>query len=400
MRAGDEASSLAPTAASLPPLAVYVHVPWCVRKCPYCDFNSHPLGAARPPERRFLAALQADLEGEAALAAGRPVGSVYLGGGTPSLLSPEAVAEILAAVARGLALAPGAEVTLEANPGTVDAGRLRELRGAGVNRLSIGVQSLDDRLLARIGRIHGARDAREAVAAARAAGLESLNLDLMYGLPGQTVAQAVRDVEEALALAPDHLSHYQFTVEPGTAFHRRPPRLPGEVAVARMEDACRERIAAAGLGRYEVSAFARPGRRCAHNLNYWSFGDYLGLGPGAHGKLTHAEPWRVVRRAKPAYPATYLAAAEEGDLQAEVRELGPGDLGVEFMLNALRLTDGVPAALFTARAGLPPEAIASPRAKAIARGLLAGDPDRLVATPLGFRFLDDLVALFALPDPE
>ena len=252
----------------LPPLALYVHVPWCVRKCPYCDFNSHPVRGAEIPERAYLAALLADLEAEAAGAAGRAAVSVFFGGGTPSLLAAETVAEILAGIARTVGIASGGEVTLEANPGTIDPARLRELRVAGVNRLSLGVQSFDDRLLEGIGRIHSAREARRAFEQARGVGFENLNLDLMYGLPGQSPAAALADLETALALGPEHLSHYQLTLEPGTPFHRHPPALPGEATIAATERVCRARLAGAGFERYEVSAFARPGARCAHNLNY------------------------------------------------------------------------------------------------------------------------------------
>jgi putative oxygen-independent coproporphyrinogen III oxidase len=439
-----------------------VHVPWCVRKCPYCDFNSHPLRGAALPERAYLEALTADLALEAERAAGRPVGSVFLGGGTPSLLSPEAVATILTAARGALALEPGAEVTLEANPGTVDRSRLAAFRAAGVNRLSLGVQSFDDALLARVGRIHTGAEARAAVAAARAAGFANLNLDLMYGLPGQTAAQALADVEAAIALGPEHLSHYQLTLEPGTPFHRDPPALPGEAAVAEIERGCRERLAAAGLERYEVSAFARPGRRCRHNLNYWTFGDYLGIGPGAHGKLTrrvtdvadvrppadtrpatgpraracgtcpdhvpagssaavvsadrsagpHPEPLSdrgerrsppvapvAIRRVKRRHPADYLRAAPDNAFCAEAWTLGEADLATEFLLNALRLVEGVPAALFQARTGLDPERIAPALARARVRGLLTWDPKRLQATPLGLEFLDDLVESLAPPRP-
>ncbi len=378
---------------SAPPLSLYVHVPWCVRKCPYCDFNSHPLGPQGLPEARYLQALLEDLAEEAGEASGRALVSVFFGGGTPSLLAPATVARVLEAAGRDPGLAPGAEVTLEANPGTVDAGRLRELRAAGVDRLSLGAQSFDERLLRRIGRIHSAREAAAAVEAARSAGFENVGLDLMYGLPGQTVAGALADVQAALALEPEHLSHYQLTVEAGTAFHRHPPPLPDEEVVAEMESACRARLAEGGLARYEVSAFARPGRQCRHNLNYWTFGDYLALGPGAHGKLTRVAVGRVLRRARPAHPGDYLRAGP-GGRWAEVRELAVGDLVLEFFLNVLRLTEGVPEALFAERTGLPLSTAAGALAEARARGLMTAEPGRLRATEAGLRFLNDLCALF------
>jgi len=378
---------------SAPPLSLYVHVPWCVRKCPYCDFNSHPLGPQGLPEARYLQALLEDLAEEAGEASGRALVSVFFGGGTPSLLAPATVARVLEAAGRDPGLAPGAEVTLEANPGTVDAGRLRELRAAGVDRLSLGAQSFDERLLRRIGRIHSAREAAAAVEAARSAGFENVGLDLMYGLPGQTVAGALADVQAALALEPEHLSHYQLTVEAGTAFDRHPPPLPDEEVVAEMESACRARLAEGGLARYEVSAFARPGRQCRHNLNYWTFGDYLALGPGAHGKLTRGAGGRVLRRARHARPGDYLSAGP-GGRWAEVRELAAQDLVLEFFLNVLRLTEGVPQALFAERTGLPPETATGALAEARTRGLMTAEPGRLRATEAGLRFLNDLCALF------
>ena len=378
---------------SAPPLSLYVHVPWCVRKCPYCDFNSHPLGPQGLPEARYLQALLEDLAEEAGEASGRALVSVFFGGGTPSLLAPATVARVLEAAGRDPGLAPGAEVTLEANPGTVDAGRLRELRAAGVDRLSLGAQSFDERLLRRIGRIHSAREAAAAVEAARSAGFENVGLDLMYGLPGQTVAGALADVQAALALEPEHLSHYQLTVEAGTAFDRHPPPLPDEEVVAEMESACRARLAEGGLARYEVSAFACPGRQCRHNLNYWTFGDYLALGSGAHGKLTRGAGGRVLRRARHARPGDYLSAGP-GGRRAEVRALAAPDLVLEFFLNVLRLAGGVPQALFAERTGLPPETATGALAEARTRGLMTAEPGRLRATEAGLRFLNDLCALF------
>ncbi|MCU0937045.1 MAG: radical SAM family heme chaperone HemW [Gammaproteobacteria bacterium] len=380
----------------LPPLALYVHVPWCVRKCPYCDFNSHALRPGGVPEREYLEAILDDLAEEAAGVAGRSLETVFFGGGTPSLLSPETVARVLEAARRDPGVRPDAEVTLEANPGTVERGRLSELRAAGVNRLSIGVQSFDDGLLARIGRIHSGEEALVAVEAARAAGFDNLNLDLMYGLPGQTPGAALADLNSALALGPEHVSHYQLTLEPGTPFHRAPPSLPDDEAVSEIESACPARLAEAGYRRYEISAFARPGMECRHNLGYWTFGDYLPVGPGAHGKVTRPDGLRVVRRVRRRHPEDYLRAGA-GQRVAEQRELGREDLAFEFFLNALRLPDGVPAGLYSERTGLSLETVAGPLAEARRRGLLADDRERLQPTEEGLRYLNDLCGLFLAP---
>ncbi|ROR34133.1 oxygen-independent coproporphyrinogen-3 oxidase [Inmirania thermothiophila] len=367
------------------PLTLYVHLPWCERKCPYCDFNSHP--APGPlPERELLAALRRDLAEEAARGPCRPVHAVYFGGGTPSLLSPAFYRGLLEAVRGRLRLAPGVEITIEANPGTVDRGWLRAMRRLGVNRLSLGVQSLDDAMLRALGRIHDAAAARAAVREARAAGFDNLNIDLMYGLPGQDREAAEADLEAALALAPDHVSYYQLTLEPGTAFHRRPPPLPGDDALWAMQLAGERRLRRAGLVRYEVSAYARPGRRCRHNLNYWRFGDYLGVGPGAHGKRTAADG-TVLRRAKPRAPAAYLAGAP-------VREeavAGPM-LALEFALNALRLPGGFERDLWRRRTGRPWAELGRRLARPAALGLVRLGP-RVRPTRRGLRHLDGLLAL-------
>ena len=362
-----------------------------MRKCPYCDFNSHPL---RGPldEERYLAALLADLAADAPLAGGRQVESVFIGGGTPSLVGGAFVGRLLDAVAREAGLAAGAEITLEANPGTAEAARFRDYRAAGVNRLSIGIQSFADRHLAALGRIHGRAEALAAVNLARQAGFDNLNLDLMHGLPGQTVAEALGDLETALALTPDHLSWYQLTIEPNTAFGANPPSLPDDDLGWEIEEAGLARLSAAGLAHYEVSAHARPGLRCRHNLNYWEFGDYLGIGAGAHGKLTFATGV-VERRWKARHPGDYLG--RDGDRVAGTRRLDADDLRLEFALNALRLADGVPLDLYTARTGLPAAALASSLDRARDLGLLEAEPDRLVPTPLGRRFLNRLIGLFA-----
>jgi oxygen-independent coproporphyrinogen-3 oxidase len=378
--------------ASRIPLALYVHVLWCVRKCPYCDFNSHAL---REPldEEAYLGALLADLERDAHLAGGRPVDSVFIGGGTPSLVSGAFVGRLLESVDRRLGLAAGAEITLEANPGAAEAGRFRDYRTAGVNRLSLGVQSLDDRHLAALGRIHGRAEALAAVDLARAAGFANLNLDLMHGLPGQTVGEALAELAGVLALGPEHVSWYQLTIEPNTAFAAAPPAVPDEDQVAEMEESGFSMLAAAGYEHYEVSAHARPGFRCRHNLTYWEFGDYLGIGAGAHGKLT-LDDGRIERRWKVRHPADYLAGSGSDRAVAGTAVLGPADLPIEFALNALRLTDGVPAALYAARTGLPITTLAARRDRAVALGLLDPDPERLAPTDLGRRFLNRLIGLF------
>jgi oxygen-independent coproporphyrinogen-3 oxidase len=372
------------------PLGLYVHVPWCVRKCPYCDFNSHALRDELPAEA-YVDALLADLAQEAADAGGRELTSIFIGGGTPSLLPPESVGRLLEGVAARLTLAGDAEITLEANPGAVDAARFIGFRAAGVNRLSIGVQSFDDRALTALGRVHDGREALGAYAGARAAGFDNVNLDLMFGLPGQALAGGLADLRTALELAPEHLSWYQLTLEPNTAFHRSPPALPAHESVADLHEAGLGLLAGAGYEQYEVSAFARPGRESRHNRNYWSFGDYLGIGAGAHGKLTHADG-RIERRWKVRHPNAYLVAAGMAGAVAGSRDLGPDELAVEFMMNALRLRAGVPETLFAERTGRDPALFAAQLGEARRRGLL--EPARLRATDLGWRFLDDLVALF------
>jgi len=386
------AASVAPDAAQIP-LALYVHFPWCVRKCPYCDFNSHALRGTLD-EEAYLGALLADLEQDAPLAGSRPIGSVFIGGGTPSLASGSFVGRLLDAVDRRLGLAAGAEITLEANPGTAEAGRFRHYRTAGVNRLSLGIQSLDDRHLAALGRIHGRSEALAAVDLARRAGFENLNLDLMHGLPDQTVGEALADLEGALALAPEHVSWYQLTIEPNTAFAAARPPVPDEDRVGEIQDEGLARLAAAGYEHYEVSAHARPDFRCRHNLNYWEFGDYLGIGAGAHAKLT-GPAGTIRRRWKVRHPTVYLAGAGTAAGVGGESVLGPDDLPIEFALNALRLAGGVPSALYPQRTGLPAETLAPGRARARALGLLDPDPERFAPTPLGRRFLNRLIGLFA-----
>jgi oxygen-independent coproporphyrinogen-3 oxidase len=374
-----------------------VHLPWCVRKCPYCDFNSHEAPGAGADEDGYLAALEADLEASLPLVWGRPVQTIFIGGGTPSLFSPEGIDRLLASLRARLQVAAGAEVTMEANPGTFERERFGGFRDAGVNRLSLGIQSFDDARLAALGRIHDGGQARAAAQAA-AELFPTFNLDLMYALPGQDLDGLRADLEAALGFAPPHLSCYHLTLEPNTLFARFPPPLPDEDAAAAMQDELEERLAAAGYDQYEVSAYARPGHRARHNLNYWTFGDYLGIGAGAHGKLSFHD--RIVRYARFRHPRRYMQAALAGNAVEVERQLTPQELPFEFMLNVLRLTEGVPSDLMERHAGVSLAAISGrggPIDRAVARGLLSDDPSRLVATPLGRRFLNDLQATF-LPD--
>ena len=373
-----------------PPLALYVHVPWCVRKCPYCDFNSHEAAGAIP-EAEYVAALIADLQSALPLIWGRPVVSVFFGGGTPSLLSPAAIDELLAAFRALAMLSPEAEITLEANPGTIEAEKFAGFRAAGVNRLSLGIQSFDDRHLAALGRIHGAAEAKRA---AQLAGdhFDSFNLDLMYGLPGQTAEQALTDVETALAFSPPHLSCYQLTLEPNTRFAAFPPALPEDDLCADMQEAIEARLAVAGYANYETSAFARAGRQCRHNLNYWHFGDYLGIGAGAHSKLTLHD--RVLRQMRWKHPNAYLENVRAGLLVQETSEVAAGQLPFEFLMNALRLAAGFQPALFEARTAQPVSRILPRLRAAAADGLVDIGPERIAPTARGRRFLNVLLERF------
>jgi oxygen-independent coproporphyrinogen-3 oxidase len=375
-----------------PPLSLYIHIPWCVRKCPYCDFNSH---AGKPDEESYVTALVADLSLEITAASDRVVSSIFLGGGTPSLFSAGAIDRILAAVQENLKLADDVEITLEANPGTVDAGHFAGYRAAGVNRLSIGVQSFDDTMLQRLGRIHSARQAHEAFRVARAAGFENVNLDLMYGLPGQSTGMAVADLREAIDLAPEHLSWYQLTLEPNTAFHAEPPEtMPGEDLLGEIAESGVQLLAGEEYLQYEVSAYAKAGSQCRHNLNYWQFGDYIGIGAGAHGKLTLAENG-VIRRRKERHPRRYMERALAGSAVSGEDRLQDDDLLMEFMLNALRLNEGVPAAWFEQRTGLSLAAIGQRLALARTQGLLESDESHICPTALGRQYLNNLLLLFS-----
>jgi len=371
-------------------------MPWCVRKCPYCDFNSHGLRGSQPDYAGYVDALVADLDGDLAdfgeAVREREIASVFFGGGTPSLFPAAQIARLLDAVQDRLRFSTQAEITLETNPGTVEHGRFADYLGAGINRISFGVQSFDDAKLRRLGRIHSASEAERAFALAREAGFANINLDLMYALPEQDVEGALHDVERALALEPEHLSHYQLTLEPNTAFAARPPPLPDDDTAWDMQEACQARLAAAGFAQYEVSAYARPGRRCAHNLNYWRFGDYLGIGAGAHGKITIDGIPR--RRWKARHPKRYLLAGDHAARTGDDRAVATDERAFEYMLNALRLVDGTPLREFTAFTGLPLSHIAAPLGEAVRRGWLEPSNESLRATPLGQRFLNDVITLF------
>ncbi len=383
---------------SLPPLSLYVHLPWCLKKCPYCDFNSHEFRGLDTndalPQQRYVDALIADLETSLPWVWGRPVYSVFLGGGTPSLFSPAAIDRLIGAIRARLPLEPDCEITLEANPGTFEKDRFRAFRQAGVTRLSVGVQSFSDRHLQALGRVHDRKQAMEALAEA-AAHFPTFNLDLMYALPGQTPADLDADLDMALSFAPPHLSIYHLTIEPNTVFASQPPELPEDDAAWSMLDHITARTADAGLARYEVSAYARAGQQCRHNLNYWQFGDYLGIGAGAHGKLSF--PHRVMRQVRWREPRRYMDQALAGEPLAPENEVSRRDLSFEYALNALRLKDGFSLRDFAERTGQPLSVIRSPLQKAEQQGLIERDLDRVWATPRGFDFLSDLQSLF-LPD--
>ena len=388
--------------AALPPMSLYVHLPWCLRKCPYCDFNSHEhrsSAANELPEARYLDALRCDLEAALPFIWGRRIHTVFIGGGTPSLFTPDSIGQLIADIRARLPLEPGCEITLEANPGTFERDRFRAYRAAGVTRLSIGVQSFDDAKLAALGRVHDSAQARAAVAEASEA-FETFNLDLMYALPGQTLPELEADIATALSFKPPHLSIYHLTIEPNTLFAKHPPAgrlaLPDDDIAFDMLDVITQRSEDAGLSRYEVSAFARAAHRCAHNLNYWQFGDYLGIGAGAHSKISY--PHRVVRQVRFRDPASYMSRALAGQAVAQDEEVPRKQLPFEFMLNGLRLKEGIDLARYTERTGLPLSSIERQLAEATQRGLLMREPNRIQPTPRGYDFLNDLQELF-LPAP-
>jgi len=382
-----------PKFAALPPLSLYVHIPWCIRKCPYCDFNSHE-ARGDVPETQYVDALLKDLESALPQVWGRKVVSVFLGGGTPSLFSADSIDRLLGGIRARLPVVPGAEITLEANPGTFERQKFAGFFAAGVNRLSLGVQSFDPVQLCALGRVHDAEEAKRAAESALMI-FGNVNFDLMYGLPQQTVEGAQADLATALAFAPPHLSFYHLTLEPNTLFHKSPPPLPDEDTAADIEGAVHATLARAGYAHYETSAYARPGRACVHNTNYWKFGDYLGIGAGAHAKLSF--PDRIVRQLRWKQPKQYLAKIAEGVPLQEETVVARDEVGFEFMLNALRLTEGVPASLFAERTGYPLAVVSRALEAATRKGLLEDDPQRLRATELGRRFQNDLLELFLPP---
>jgi putative oxygen-independent coproporphyrinogen III oxidase len=379
---------------ALPPLSLYVHLPWCLKKCPYCDFNSHEVRTGEMPEQRYLDALMADLEGALPLVWGRPIHSIFIGGGTPSLFSPQAIDRLLGDIRARLRLEPDCEITLEANPGTFEKDRFKAFRSAGVTRLSVGVQSFNDDHLKALGRVH---DRAQAIAALEEAALafETFNLDLMYALPGQTMDQLEQDLVQALAMMPPHLSVYHLTIEPNTYFAKFPPRVPDDDTAYAMLDRITEMTGGAGMDRYEVSAYAKPGHRCWHNMNYWQFGDYLGIGAGAHSKLSF--PHRVVRQVRYREPKLYMDNALAGRAVAQDDEVSRAQLPFEFMLNALRLKDGFELQQFCERTGLPLTAIEKPLQEAERKGLIERSLARVRPTQRGFDFLSDLQGLFLAP---
>jgi putative oxygen-independent coproporphyrinogen III oxidase len=374
----------------LPPLALYIHIPWCVRKCPYCDFNSHAAGP-QLPEEEYVDALLADLDIDLQHVHGRPLTSIFFGGGTPSLFSDRALGRLLEGVERRIAFAPDIEITLEANPGTFEQAKFKGYRALGINRLSIGVQSFQEAKLKALGRIHDGGEAIRAADMARAAGFDNFNLDLMHGLPEQSIEDALFDLRTAIAQAPTHLSWYQLTMEPNTVFWSQPPQLPEDDLLWDIQEAGQALLAAEGYTQYEVSAYARPGKQARHNLNYWTFGDFLGIGAGAHAKLSTPHG-RIQRIWKTRLPKDYLDRSKA--FQAGERVLEADELPFEFLMNVLRLTEGAPSELFSQRTGLPLQQLAEARREAEQRGLLQRDPARLVATPKGQLFLNDLLQLF------
>ncbi|BCX82668.1 hypothetical protein MIT9_P2254 [Methylomarinovum caldicuralii] len=373
-----------------PPLSLYVHLPWCVRKCPYCDFNSHAV-AGELPERAYVEALLADLDQDLETLGARPLIAIFFGGGTPSLFSPESFSRLLAGIRARLPWADDIEITLEANPGTVESAKFEAFRALGINRLSLGVQSFQDDKLRRLGRIHTAAEAVQAVETARRAGFERINLDLMFGLPGQTLADARHDLDTALALEPTHLSWYQLTLEPNTLFAKYPPPLPDDDRLWAMQTAGLERLARAGFERYEISAYARPGQRCRHNLNYWRFGDYLGIGAGAHAKLTFAAENRIVRSHKIRHPRHYLEKSGTPARLGGRQDIAPTERPLEFLMNALRLREGFRRGEFEARTGLPFSHLAPALAPLQEQGLLEGDGDTFRCSATGWNFLDTVL---------
>ena len=378
---------------ALPPLSLYIHVPWCIRKCPYCDFNSHT-SPQTIPEAAYVDALIRDLEQEVPLIWGRGVQTIFIGGGTPSLLSAEAYDRLFSAIRALVPLHPSAEITLEANPGTVEASRFNDFRAVGINRLSIGIQSFNDDALIKLGRIHDSRQAIKAVETAHKVGFDNFNLDLMFGLPGQNEAQARRDVDMAISLEPTHISYYQLTIEPNTLFHAQPPVLPDDDPIYDWQLLNQARLAEAGYQQYETSAYAKSGHQCRHNLNYWQFGDYLGIGAGAHGKISSTAPQQIERRVKQKQPQAFLDSAGTDTCLLERNLVDDKEVGFEFMLNAMRLLEGVPTPLFQQHAGVPISTIRQPLQLAEELGLVEHTISRLKPTEKGQRYHNSLIELF------
>lgn len=377
-----------------PPLSLYIHIPWCARKCPYCDFNSHAQLPQNIPQLAYLTALFADLERELPQIAEREIVSIFIGGGTPSLLAPEIIEQLLTGLRSRLSLQDNLEITLEANPGSAESEKFQRFHQAGVNRLSLGIQSFDTKTLQQLGRIHDADAARQAILLAQQAGFQHLNLDLMFGLPGQTWDSALRELEIACHFKPSHLSWYQLTIEPHTEFYRAPPLLPEDEEIWQMQQAGLEFLQAQHFENYEISAFAQAGQQCQHNLNYWQFGDYIGIGAGAHGKLTNIQTNSITRYSKQSHPKAYLKTAHTAAVLATCGELQADEIVGEFMLNALRLKQGVSVDLFAARTGLDREQLQPRLSYAWECGWLIKDNQRIVATELGWRFLNDVLELF------
>ena len=381
---------------ALPPLSLYIHIPWCVKKCPYCDFNSHK-SPDLLPENDYIDALIRDLEQEVPNIWGRNIKTVFIGGGTPSLFSAKAYDRLFSSLRALLPISHNAEITLEANPGTFDQERFADYLSLGINRLSIGIQSFNNDSLQALGRIHDGQQAIRAVEAAHKVGFENFNLDLMFGLPHQTEKTAREDIETAIALEPAHLSYYQLTIEPNTLFHKQPPTLPDDDPIFDWQIDSQHRLSKAGYTQYEVSAYAKNKRRCQHNLNYWQFGDYIGIGAGAHGKISDAAKQSITRRSKQKQPQAYISSAGTGESILTNEIITTRDIGFEFMLNALRLTDGFPTPLFYQHVGLPISHIDKALQKAEQQELVTWDIHRICPTEKGQRYLNSLIELF-LPD--
>ena len=375
------------------PLSLYIHVPWCVRKCPYCDFNSHEIKSTLP-EQDYINALVRDIEFDLPSVWGRKIQSIFIGGGTPSTLSPEAYDQLLSALRARLSITPDTEITMEVNPGTVDKHKLSEYRKTGINRLSIGVQSFDNDLLNRIGRIHDRKAAFVAAESAHDAGFDNINLDIMFGLPTQTIAQGRSDVENAVALDATHISYYELTIEPNTYFYQYPPTLPEDDRIARIQENGMAILKEHGFDRYEISAYAKKDRQCRHNMNYWQFGDYLGIGAGAHEKITSPEPFRIMRRSRKRLPQEYIESAGSEPCIVSPHTLDDSKLILEFMMNALRLVDGFDSSIFEPRTGIPLEKISQQLQIAGDQSLIDMTSDRLFPTAKGLKYLNNLIELF------